>query len=443
MIEDTVVVLCESGIILGLFNDEKIIESDGYERYNNKLLIKNKNSIYFYDIVSGVKGETFQFNDIKIMKINGEDSAGILTYDKKLYLIRNNKIIKELQDVEQFIYSGKYLSTQYKGELTFYHENNNILTLKNVNEFYQFNDILITLQKKKTISIYKDKKMVFTKEFKNIEGLECKINNKENKIMLLLTTEYVDNNYFGTKELYLYFLDENKFRFLDYKIVNDYQFLDDKYVICYGHQPSKIVICQNRIKEEYPSGFRNRVYYNSNMKMVCFCGMDNLSGNIEIFDCTKRDTIFKTKMLGVSEIMWSPSGTYLCTAVTNILKVDNKIVIYDYYGRKIAEREFKNLERVDWVGNSTFKKLEEPKVKNLEQEEVYIPPNRRGRIEKKVKTHKPIKKQVKVENTEELKEKIQIIEILKKKIQNNEKLSLEEMNLVLKESDIKKKLDKK
>ncbi|KAG0419855.1 Eukaryotic translation initiation factor 2A [Dictyocoela roeselum] len=84
--------------------------------------------------------------------------------------------------------------------------------------------------------------------------------------------------------------------------------------------------------------------------------------------------LFKDKIIGASRCIWSPSGTFFAIGVLSSMKIDNKIIIFDYFGRMIDKLEFKKLFNFDWTGESKdFREIEEPDELNIRKEAVYIP----------------------------------------------------------------------
>lgn len=285
---------------------------------------------------------------------------------------------------------------------------------------------------------------------------------KEESGIILVTSEYVAGNYYGEKLLYFYNLDSNELELIEKekeqkeqklksKIMHEgldihaVSFLKNDYAICLGKQPSKIKIYSDKLKLKSTldtKDNKNRIFYNPQENIQINAGLDNLSGTISIFK--KNVLTAKFKRLGASVVEWLSSGNEFIIAITNKLKVDNCFEVMDYYGRVLFKQEFEelvSLKVLRFVETEFVEKVKKPEKLFIEEEKIYkfVPQNR---IQQK-----PIKKEKVIAKKEELTKdeiisKLNEIKVFKIKRDKGEDLNLEEMNLILSEKYLEKKLEK-
>lgn len=225
------------------------------------------------------------------------------------------------------------------------------------------------------LSIYKGKEKILDFTFAQVDSIDIKISEKCDYV-LCSATSTASGSYFGHKELFCYNLKEKKGRKINLQSPNCFEFVNNGYSVCFGPQPAKASVFNydGLSRKSFPKGTRNRIYFSGNERFVGFAGFDNLNGMIEIYNARSAKIISSIKMLGASQVIWSPCERYFGVAITNALKVENKIVIYDYFGREIAKKEFKNLVGCEWTGEKReFTELKQPETPNIYKEGAYVP----------------------------------------------------------------------
>lgn len=71
---------------------------------------------------------------------------------------------------------------------------------------------------------------------------------------------------------------------------------------------------------------------------MLLAGFGNLNGNIDIWDSIKREKTGSCKQHATTSCLWSPCNRKFMTATLHRrLKVDNKMVVYDYTGKQVSK----------------------------------------------------------------------------------------------------------
>lgn len=475
MTMQNVITLSEDGLLLNtLGKDTKRFNANLAVRKEDLILFADDTSVTLYDLAGRAVIRTYDVVDTKEIKLTDCGKiCSITTYSKKMYICDHSGIVSEPDLVENFDISRRFLVSMSKHVVQIYDMERKEIsgTIEQVGKFILsgHNLIYTTLKKEdgKMNLVFMDLNQVGHKrtyEFANIEDIKLKSNAEYTFILILVTTDYVQNSYFGSSSLFLLNCQDGVLKeFSGVEKVLFFEFLKNDIVICCDHQPSDVIIFNLKMVQikRFPKGIRNRVYFNPHANLVCFAGFDNMSGFIEIYS---TELLAKIKVLGASEVIWSPCGSYFIVAVTNKLRVDNRIIIYDYYGRLISEKKFDNLIDCAWYGKAKeFKVLERPAVLNIPNESEYVPPHLRRNQEdlrpyakahtskkrdpKHKKDEKPPKKVVKDKKEEstdidQLKVQLEEIKELKKRIAKGECLDMENLNKVLKEDEIVRRIPK-
>lgn len=395
----------EDGLIIDVFGERsKTIPCLLYVIRKNILCCYTGTCFIVYDLKSNAELANEKVERIKKIKLT--DSCmhvGLLLYGKKLNVIKlhmfkdkNDDELTDINaveritfsnlvtvdDVNDFKMSDYYLLVQSAAQLNIYrnvagntYEYDN--SIDNVKEYYVFDNILVLVDKKNMLTLHKNGKKLMEFFLDDFDAIDIK-NSAMGNFMLLSVNRAQAGCYFGMKELFLISIRDGKYCKLNFQLLCYFTFIKRGYAICYGNQPSSVRIFDYSGKQirEFPKGVRNKIFYNNHENLVCFAGFDNLSGMIEVYDAQTCKIISSFKILGASLISWSPCGSYFLVAITNALKVDNKIVVYDYYGRKINEKHFSSLHDAIWVGSpSKFVYLQKPASLNIYKEELYVPPS--------------------------------------------------------------------
>ncbi|ELQ74868.1 putative translation initiation factor [Trachipleistophora hominis] len=399
-----VVAQCENGLILDVFSSEsKVFPCLQYKIRNNILCYYTGTHLIVYDLEKEVELSKIVMERVKKIEVSTDCwSIGVLLQNKVLNVMmpgtactKENKnmsaetngdkcaagIVFTVGDIFDFKMSDCYLLARSNKDLRVFKAENSKFSheesYKNVKDFYVHGTVIAILDENGFFTVYKNQKKFFELFLEKVDAIDVR-NSPKGNFLLLCTIKTKVGSYFGAKELILFDFNSKSYHMLDVSSPNYFTFIKGGYAVCHSSQPSVVSIYDYSRKEirRFPKGIRNRIYYNGHGNIVCFAGFDNLSGMIEIYDAQTSNLISSLKMLGASVVEWSPCGSYFLVAITNALKVDNKVVIYDYFGRKINEKHFGNLINVEWIGcTSDFQYLEKPVQPNIYREESYVPPS--------------------------------------------------------------------
>ncbi|KAI5180909.1 translation initiation factor 2A [Nematocida sp. AWRm80] len=179
----------------------------------------------------------------------------------------------------------------------------------------------------------------------------------QNRVLSICSTSSNISSYYDTSVLYYLDLDKKEFRTVNVKSpISDAVFVGKStFIVCYGCSPSKVTVFTNDLepKTDFPLGVRNKLVFNKQNNLVCMAGINNLPGNMQIIEYSTAKFISENEILGCSVIDWSPNGQNYLVAVTDKMKVDNKVAVFDYYSRKISEQSFKTLKHAQFAGKPT------------------------------------------------------------------------------------------
>lgn len=337
-----------------------------------KILMFNKNSalkdMNVVEICTFENAASFKLSDRTVFVQFGRDlviysiSYGLDTDESCLVLNE----IKKIPSVNDFFLRGPVLFV-WTGQLAQIYKQNIKLNRTHTNGTSQDENVITSIE------------MVMTFTFAQVDSLDVKISEKGNFVLCCSTSTATGGSYFGHKELFLFNLREKTSRKIQLANIHTFEFIKGGYSVCYGVQPAKAAIFEysGETKRVFKEGARNRIYFNKEHNYVCFAGFDNLNGMIEVFNVKSGKMIGSLRMLGASQVIWSPCSRYFAVAITNALKVENKIVVYDYFGREKAKKDFNNLSTCDWIGEKEpFSELAPPSKSIFYTEEsVYVPPS--------------------------------------------------------------------
>lgn len=453
----SIIALCEKGLIVDLFSEyEATYPSEAYECKNNVILTYYKNILSFYDVKKRAVTKEYQIEDCKQIQLSECGRfGGVLTFKKKLCIYSNKSNLGTYDNVSAFSISSSLLSFSRGAELFLQDiAGTETTVLESIFYFKVFDSFLVLAQKIKDnsfkfkLSVYSKSTFLAELKLEQIEKIDTKSDGKGN-FLFLITSQYVSSSYYGHEHLYFFNIGTSSFKEVD---VLDpplfFEFLESRFLVCSGNQPSLVSLYDHQcsVVKSFPKGIRNQVFFNAHRNLVAFCGFENLSGNIDIYDAQTLKMACKFKVLGASLFSWSPNGAYFIVSVTNNMKEDNSIEMYDYYGRTLKRMEFSNLVKSEWAGEKEeFLRLERPEKLKVEKENVYVLPSfghlrtsPLPRKRKPVVTHINKKKEEPIpENVdaspENIKKELEMILCIKEKQERGAFLSAKELNKLLKE----------
>ncbi|KAI5192913.1 translation initiation factor 2A [Nematocida sp. AWRm77] len=202
-------------------------------------------------------------------------------------------------------------------------------------------------------------------------------------LLCLCTLNERSSTYYDKKVLYYFNVDKGIYKSVETENpICDMAFLKrDYFAVCHGNNPNKIVVYSSSLEKvrTVSEGIRNKIFFNQQENIACFAGMNNLPGNMEILEQPSNTFISKNEVVGCSVVDWSPCGTFYLVGITNRMQVDNKVLVFDYYSRKVEEKEFKSLADCRFLGKKApFKGVEHPPEKiKVENKAAYVPPSLR------------------------------------------------------------------
>lgn len=454
----------EKQLTVNLFDkNEKSIDCELYDCKNNIIVNYYKNKLTFLKKDLKEIG-SFEVPTIKKLLLSPDGKlCGILSFAKELLLFTKESKVYERKNVFNFCLSETHLVVQEGNSIKIIENKNfsEIETFQDINFYSLMGDtVLLWKNKENEIIIFKER-IIFREGFEEVSKVECKGDGKGN-ILLLITSKYVSNNYYGHDTLYFFNKSE-----LSLKKINVeypplfYEFKDENILICSGYQPSQAYLFDYNLRtiKQFKKGIRNRMYINNHNNLVAFCGFDSLSGNIEVYNIESSELLTKFKVKGASLFDWSPNGSFFIVSTTNYMKVDNGVILYDYFGRFVEQRKFDSLVKSEWIGEKEdFIEQKRPEKLLIEQENVYKLPKfdfdekdlsrKNGRLKKnsvsKITTKENNQKvSVKKEKSlYDLKKELQFLEKIKEKREKGEDLSVNELNLLLKEGQLINEIQK-
>lgn len=468
-----VIALTEKGLLIDVFGkNKKIIKSDGYSVKNNILASVCNNDVIFMDLnnMSTISESKVQgYLEMK-MSDNGFNVA-IMGYKKHLSLFTNGKKIGEFSEIENFDISNDYFSYSQKDKFFIFDFKSNKIVFQSdikVKSIHCGNSFVILVSDKNSqnlqnLFIWKNSKFIKLLERPNLYRIKVCSSFDEKQTLILADVEYFSDSYYADSVLYFLhpvcnvmkkenkalkqILTNEEFTFSyyqDLKKIHDFGFLKNKFFICFGDQPAALHIysLDGFFIKKFPRYNRNKVLFNKRRNMIIDCGLGNLPGYIQV---SKDDEIAcKFEVLGASTIAWLNNDSHFLVAITNYFKTDNRIVVYDYYGKIVDKFDCGSLTSCAVYGP-------EEKILNLNKPEVavftevkaaYVPPhlkiaNYEPKIVPKTKNIKKKDRTIDIVKNE-LKESME----LKKKLANKEDLTLEEENKVFKIEKLQEELKK-
>lgn len=219
----------------------------------------------------------------------------------------------------------------------------------------------------------------------NLAAAEFHVDRKHGteRALCICTLNSTSTTYYDVKVLYYLNPEENVYKMITTNSpICDYTFLyKGVFALCHGNSPSSLTLYNSageKIKE-MKKAVRNKLFFNRQENLVCYAGMNNLPGTLEITEVQTEAYISSNEMLGCSIVEWSPSGQTYLVGVTSRMSIDNCITLFDYYSRKISERYFSCLIHCAFIGkDEAFKSVESPPEKvRITKKANYVPPSMR------------------------------------------------------------------
>lgn len=454
-------------LILDVFGTKKIIKNVEKYALNNNILIYNiHKTVYRLDLLRNI---TKKYDEVSTgiheIKISEKGTKfGLILKNSDLLVYSDTECLLKVSGINTFEITDTILGYETDKDFILTNLSTKEIfhrSVYNYQKYFVFKDfcILVTTKIKNKDSANLDTKDEFKLikitqnseknmgSFKTLVDIKCKCSADGKYLLVNPSTSYVKNSYFASTVLYLYDVNKNLLERVG-KLSNilDFVFIKKGFCVVYGNQPAYVTSYNYElsIQDKYPKGVRNRVYINQKETYAILAGFEQLAGTVESYDISSKDKLCEVNELGASKVEWDTTGSYFYVSTLKYLKEDNRIAMYDYYGGKIKEEHFGCLNDSAVYGlEEPFIVLDEPAEKYKEiEEEVYVPAILKNKtFQAKPKVIKPKAFNPAEETEEELVSKIEKIDLLKKKMERNDKLETEDLNLILNENKIKKKLE--
>lgn len=482
-----ILALCEKGLILDVFGSKpKIFDSEAYKTSNNKLVSVYNSKVKFIDFENASKAVEVTIPGFcEMIQSKDGEKVAIMCHNKVLRVYKDSILINELLDVENFGISNEFycFSTKTEVKIFNYQTVNPIFEITaSIKTIHCLNSSILFITEKadtQRVLLFKNGKVYRLLEHPQI--FRTIVESDENSILLLADTEYTGNSYYADSILYyikftelselsdLYKNNENSDQklialnelygivtFTTLKKVHSFGYYKKGVHVCFGDQPACVHFYSSCgvYEKKLSKAVRNLVIFNRSGKRAINAGFGNLPGNIEVFENGNSVCYFES--LGASHAAWLNDDSRFMVATTNYFKSDNKICIYDYYGRLLEIMECKSLVSAEVYG-SPEKELEIVQPEKILKQKVltaYVPPHLQsnaGALPVYTAPQK-VKKQPKAKTAESVKKEIRSVELvqkelaecnlLKEKLKSGEDLSLEDENKVFKIKSLQEELEK-
>jgi hypothetical protein len=516
-----VLALCEKGLILDVFGEKpRIFGCESYKLNNNKLVFNFNSKLKFLnDLTDLNKIEEAQINGFSEMAQSKDgEKVVVLCGNKNLKIFNNSILINEIDlkndqktdlptkpeenvsnserpldsKVECFGISNQFYCYATKDEIKIFNfESSTAIFQMNVAVktihcldgtilFVSDKIILENAESVQRVMLFKDGKLYRLMEHQQI--FRTVVESKDNMILLLADTHYTGKSYYADSVLYLIKFDDlstlaNTYSigtkdqelislneifgiisFSTLKKVHSFGFFNQTIFVCFGDQPAFVHFYSHSgiFQSKLPKALRNKVVFNKSGKRVINAGFGNLPGNIEVFENGESVCYFES--LGASSIAWLNDNSRFILSTTNYFKSDNKVCIYDYYGRLLEIMECKSLVSAEVYG-CTENEIPITKPETILKQKVaqaYVPPHLSGVsssyvIPLVIKKDKKLKKVETVKNVATKKESVRTFNdvqneldaciSLQEKMKAGEELSLDDQNKVFKIKKLKEELE--
>lgn len=470
-----VVALTEKGLIVDVFGQKPVImKSQEYRTSNNKLVsIYNKN-IRFMDLHNPKDFTDLAIDGYVDMAISKDGTKVVLLgYDRQITVFDDRKEVARFASVDEFDVSDSFFGYSI-GETFYLHSFHGCAVVfqgkVDVKKIHCLNTFALVVTRKaanQRIIMIRDGKSALVLELPDVYQTVLEASDDEKRCLILVDVEYSKNSYYADSELYYLMMKDGcsvpedaaaaetdkkekvdptpitknslfeLFLYKTLKKVSSFKFLDDKFYVCFGNQPACLHMYSSsgQFLKNFRKTIRNKVCFSRDQSKIINAGLGNLPGNFEVF--SKGVTTCKFESLGASIVEWLNDDTHFMVATTNYFKSDNKVKIYDYYGRAIEEMECDNLVRADVYGDQEPQRtLEAPAQKIIPKaNEAYVPPHLQtgcrkapaaGKIKTEAEKENSPPKRTKAAVEQELEEARR----LKERLGSGEDLTLEEQNKV-------------
>lgn len=479
-----VIAHCEHGLIIDVFGSSPmIVKSDIFQTSNNRVVSFFKDTLKFIDLTNPSKCDDVLISSICELQISPDGcKVGAYSHEKVLTIFEGSQTINELRDIESFGISNRYYCVQTKTSTKIFEFGavDPLLEIKDpIRSIHVLNTMIFFVTEKtefQKLLVFKDGKIMTVLKLPKIYRVVFNSSKDEQRILLLVDTEYTKNSYYADSTLFLVgfsdivrledsckkneklnlsqvpeiFVKSDEFVVLKYNSlikIHSVGFLNDSFYVCFGDQPASLYryTLNGKFCSKYPRTIRNVVAFNRKENRVINGGLGNLPGNIEVYN--DNQSVCSFELLGSSIISWLNNDSYFMIAITNYFKSENKIAVYDYYGRLIEEMTCKSLATACVYGNPEDEVSVEKPVEIIKAKPVtaYVPPHLKSKqpISTPKKTVSNSVKPQSQSRTKEIVEKeLNECQALRERLKNGEDLCLEDLNKTFKLKSLEEEFSK-
>lgn len=317
--------------------------------------------------------------------VKEEGSSGNFLNNVTIFDIKNEQITTQYLAKDQsgwapsFTADEKIIARLFKNEVRFYEAKNSsnlskawsVLKLEGVSNFQLSpgkNPTIATFVPERSgkpanVSVWNISanigQPVSSKTFFKAEKCSLKWNSLGTALLALASTDVDASNksYYGETTLYLLGIAGS----YDSRITLDKEGpIHDitwsptarEFGVVYGYMPAQTSFFDARGNLIYslPPAPRNTVQFSPHAKYILVAGFGNLQGTVDIYDRTQKFAkVASFEAPNTSVCQWSPDGRYILTATTSPrLRVDNGIKIWYATGKLVFNRDFKEVNTVNW-----------------------------------------------------------------------------------------------
>lgn len=485
---------CERGLILDVFGENPaIFKCEFFKISKNVLILIFKDTIKVLDLKTQEVKKEIAVPAILDAHLSSDGrNMAVQTQSQEALIFKDFELVAKFENIEHCGISNAfyYLGTKESRRIFSFESLELLIEIKvPIKSFYVFNTLVVLITEKEEnqkMLIFRNNELKVVLTFENIYRTIIESNEDETKLLFLIATAYTKDSYYANSTLYYLAYsgidqktisslekdlesknDEDKsvdfykpslkstsnaFTILEFekiKKIHSVGFLNNGFYVCFGDQPASLYLFDfnGGLMKKHHKSLRNTVVFNRKENRIVNAGLGNLPGNIEVYN--KEDSTCSFELLGSSIVSWLNNDCHFMIAITNYFKSENKIAIYDYYGKLLEEMVCKSLVTACVYGDPENEVEINPPEKIIKKEPVqaYVPPHLQGRsisnepgkskVENKKKVSKtPVRTKEMVEK--ELKECL----LLRTRMQNHEELTVEEENRVFKIKSLEEELEK-
>lgn len=476
---------CEHGLIIDVFGKSPVIvKSDIFKTSNNKVVSFFKDTLKFINLNNPSECDNVPVSSICELQISPDGcKVGAYSHEKKLYVFEANQITSEFTDVESFGISNNYYCIQTKSSTRIFRfgDKDAVLEiLEAIRSIHVLNTMIFFITEKtgdsQKLLVFRDGKIKTVLNLPNIYRIVFNSSVDEERVLLLIDTEYTKNSYYADSTLFLLgysdiesiensckkseklnlsqvpdvFIKSDEFIVLKYNSlvkIHSVGFLKDSFYVCFGDQPASLYryTLNGKFCSKYPRTIRNVVAFNRKEDRIVNGGFGNLPGNIEVYNSNQSTCSFE--LLGSSIVSWLNNDCYFMIAITNYFKSENKIAVYDYYGRLIEEMTCKSLATACVYGDPEDEVKVERPVEIMKPKPVaaYVPPHLQTKLpiqSSKKPVNSKVKKPSQPRSKEMVEKELNECQLLRERLRNGEELTLEEQNKAFRLKELQEELSK-